>query len=279
MRRHAWFVAALLVAALAGADEARVIQLRHRPAADVIPVIKPLLGPDDAMTGMDYRLIIRTSDKTFRDIERLLAQIDTARRQLRISVKQTVARDAGSTDTGVSGHAGNGNTRIQIQRQPSPDKRGIAIGRQNGLQVETQQSKTTTRDDQTQFITALDGTRAFVRIGQSVPHITHILQLTGQQTILAQGVTYQDIVTGFDVLPQVQGQHILLQITPRLSHLRNPATGLADFQQYSTTVVVRPGEWFDIGGVTGNGEEVRRAILDSGTTQTGERRRVLLKVD
>lgn len=278
MSRHTWIVFVLFVTSV-NADEARVIQLHHRPAAEMIPLVQPLLGPNDAIAGTNYRLIVRTSDKNFGEIEKLLAQFDTERRQLRITVKQSGALNARDSDIGVSGQAGNGNTRVRIQRNRPTDSRGVTIGEQGGLHVETQSTMTTTRDDATQFITTQDGAHAFIRVGQSVPHVTYILTLTGNQAILSQGVVLQDIVTGFDVMPQVQGRNVLVEITPRLSRLQDPKTGLADFQQYSTSVVVRPGEWIDIGGLSGNGEQVRRAILESGSTQTTERRTVLLKVD
>src|SRR5215204_655883 len=79
------------------ADEARIVQLKHRSAAEVIPLIQPLIGPNDALTGTDYRLIIRTSEKNFTEIQKLLAQLDTARRQLRVAVKQTVAQNRDSS--------------------------------------------------------------------------------------------------------------------------------------------------------------------------------------
>ncbi len=264
---------------VAFAEEARVIQLKNRTAAEVIPVVQPLLGPNDALTGMDYRLIVRTSDKNFQEIEKLLTQIDTARRQLRVAVKQTVDQNRESSDIGVSGNVGNGDVRVQLPRQRQSTERG-AVVRKDGLRLETQQTRTTSNNSSTQFINVLEGSSAFVRVGQSYPQVQRILQLTGrQQILLAQGVSFHEIVTGFDVKPQMQGSNVLLQITPRLSRISNPTTQLVDFQQYSTTVVVRPGEWVDIGGITDSGQEIRRAILDSASTQTGERRTVLLKVE
>src|SRR5687767_14134814 len=84
-------LALVFIALSAYADETRLIQLKNHTAADFIPVIRPLLGPQDAITGTDYRLIIRTSDERFREIEKLIARLDTARRQLRITVQHAGA--------------------------------------------------------------------------------------------------------------------------------------------------------------------------------------------
>jgi hypothetical protein len=272
-------VVALLLAVAAIADEARVIQLRNRSAAEMIPLIRPLVGPNDAVTGTDYRLVVRTSEKNFQEIQKLIAQLDTARRQFRIQVKQTVAETRGDTGVGVSGEIRNDNVRVQIPRQSPPDNRGLVI-RKDGLQLETRQTRTTSSSASTQFVTTLDGVPAFIRVGQSAPHVQRILALTGkQQLAFAQGMSFHNIITGFDVIPQAQGDNVMVQITPRLSNLSNPTTGLVNFQEYATAVIVKPGEWIDIGGISGTGQEVRRAILDSGSSQGGEIRQVLLKVE
>jgi hypothetical protein len=276
---NAALLASLIFSATVVADETRVIQLRNRSAAEMMPLIRALLGPNDAVSGTDYRLIVRTSDQNFREIEKLLAQLDTARRQLRISVRQTVAQERDDTNIGVSGEIKTDNARMRIPRQTPPDNRGVTI-RRDGVQLETQQTRTTSSSSTSQFVSTLDGMPAFIRVGQSVPHVQQVLALTGkQQLVLAQGVSFHDIVTGFDVTPHVQGDNVQLQITPRLSRLTNPTTSLVNFQEYSTTVVVKPGDWVDIGGLSGNGQEVRRAILSSASSHTGERRTILLKVE
>jgi hypothetical protein len=100
MDRGRLIVTALLVALIAvlapagvSAEKMRVIQLKHRPAGEIIPLIRPLLGPEDALSGTDYRLIVRASDRNLKDIEHLLAQLDVAQRQLRITVEQRIADD------------------------------------------------------------------------------------------------------------------------------------------------------------------------------------------
>ncbi|MBI3897066.1 MAG: hypothetical protein HY308_02085 [Gammaproteobacteria bacterium] len=259
------------------AETLQIFQLRNRPAEELAPLIQPLLQPNEGMSGSGYQLFIRADESRRSEIQRLINALDVARRQLRITVRQTVARDTDTTDLGVSGDAGNDRARVHIPRT-TPERNGVIIKR-NGVRIDSGTTQTTQRDDVTQFVTTLDGAHAFVRVGQSVPHVSRILTLTGHQTVLQQGVVLQDVITGFDVVPRVQGERIQLEITPRLARLANPSTGLVDFQEYATTVLVKPGEWIDIGGLSGNGADVRRAILESATTQTSERRTILLKAE
>ena len=285
MDRGRLTVTALLVALIAvlapagvSAEEMRVIQLKHRPAGEIIPLIRPLLGPEDALSGTDYRLIVRTSDRNLKDIERLLAQLDVAQRQLRITVEQRVADDRDTTSHSVEGEVKIGDkARIKLPENSS-DNRGLVVQKDN-LRFRTGQRTTTGRNEATQTVMTLDGQRASIRIGQSVPHVKQILALGRRQILIAQGIELQDVTTGFDVLPRVHGDRVRMEITPRLSTLRDPATGLADFQELSTTVEVRLGEWIDLGTILGHRNEIDRAILESAATESGERRTIRLKIE
>ena len=285
MDRGRLTVTALLVALIAvlapagvSAEEIRVIQLKHRPAGEIIPLIRPLLGPEDALSGTDYRLIVRTSDRNLKDIERLLAQLDVAQRQLRITVEQRVADDRDTTSHSVEGEVKIGDkARIKLPENSS-DNRGLVV-QKDKLRFRTGQRTTTDRNEATQTVMTLDGQRASIRIGQSVPHVKQILALGRRQILIAQGIELQDVTTGFDVLPRVHGDRVRMEITPRLSTLRDPATGLADFQELATTVEVRLGEWIDLGTILGHRNEIDRAILESAVTESGERRTIRLKIE
>jgi type II secretory pathway component GspD/PulD (secretin) len=285
MNRGRLIVTALLVAltallTLAGvsAEEMRVIQLKHRPASEIIPLIRPLLGPEDALSGTDYRLIIRTSDRNLKDIERLLAQLDVAHRQLRITVEQGVADDRVITTHSVEGEVPIGDkARIKLPERSS-DNRGLVV-QKDSLRFRTDQRSTAGRNVASQTVMALDGQRASIRIGQSVPHVKKILAIGGRQVLIAQGIELQDVTTGFDVLPRLHGNRVRMEITPRLSTLRDPATGLADFHELATTVEARLGEWIDLGMILGQRNDAGRAILESAATESGERRTIRLKIE
>lgn len=273
----------LLLPAALGAEEIHVIPLKHRSAQEIIPVIRPLLGPNDAVSGTDYRLLVRTAEKNMREIERVLAQLDVARRNLTLTVRQGTDADRHETSQELSGEAAIGrDTRIRLPQRTPPDDRGIVIEQQGAdgrLRYQTREQRAAAGDARAQVLRVQDGQRAFIRVGQSVPHVKRIVSLAGRQVTLAQGVEFQNVVTGFEVLPRTQGERAQLEITPRLSALADPATGLANFQALRTTVNVRLGEWVDLGGIQGVGEEVRRAVAESAAADSNERRSVWIKVE
>jgi type II secretory pathway component GspD/PulD (secretin) len=272
-------VAAFLTATIpARADEARVIQLKHRPASEVMPLIRPLLGPDDALSGTGFRLILRSSDRKLKEIERVLAQVDVERRRLRITVEQTAAGDRTAMSQSVTGEARIGDkARVVLPGRPS-DEGGLVV-QKDGLRYQANRRTTGTSGANTQTILTQDGQRAYIRVGQSVPHVRKILALSRRQLVLMQDIQLHDVTTGFEVLPRVRGDRVLVEITPRLASLKDPATGLADFQGLTTTVETELGEWLDLGEILENRGDVERAILESASAESGERRTVLLKVE
>jgi hypothetical protein len=243
-----------------------------------MPLIHPLLGPDDVLNGMDYRLIIRTSDRNLKEVERILAQVDVARQRLRITVEQVSAGDRATTSQSVTGQVRIGDqARVTLPAKP-PQKGGLIV-QKDGLRYQANRRTTTASNANTQTVMTMDGQRAWIRVGQSVPHVREILSLSRRQPVLIQDIELQDVMTGFDVLPRVHGDRVLVEITPRLSSLRNPATGLADFQELSTTVETKLGEWLDLGEILENRGEVHRAILESAGTTADARRTVRIKIE
>ena len=225
---------------------------------------------------------MRTSPKRLAEVERVVQQLDVARRNLTLTVRQGSQAENRGTSRGLSGEVDVGrDARVTLPRGPADD-RGAVIEHRSGdtrLRYQTRTEHGSASDNRTQVLRVQDGSRAYIRLGQSVPHVKRILSLAGRQITIAQGVEYQNVVTGFEVLPRVQGERVQLDITPRLSSLADSATGLANFQELRTTVNVRLGEWIDLGAISGAGENVRRAIVESATAGSNEQRSVWVKVE
>jgi hypothetical protein len=93
-----------------------VIQLRHRTAEQVIPVLRPLVEPGGALSGQYNQLIVRTSPENLAQIRQVLDSIDRPQRRLVVSVRFDNAEDR--SRAGVEGGARisnrgvSGNVRI-----------------------------------------------------------------------------------------------------------------------------------------------------------------------
>jgi len=274
-----WIAAAPLTHA--AEPELRVIPLTHRLADEVVPVVRPLLAPGESVSGMDSRLIVRATPRTFAQIERLLAEIDTPRRNLRISVRHAGKGERVQDNQGVSGDMRRGNTRIVVTNS-NHSTGGMTVGRagpDGTVQLHSERRITTTRDASSQNLTVLDGGRAFLRVGESIPLVQPFLVLVGNRLGVVAGIQYYDVTTGFEVEPRIQGEQVQLAVTPRLAFRSNQGTQTVNFQELRTVVMVNPGEWMDLGGAVESTNEVNHQILSTRRNTGNEDSRFLIRVD
>lgn len=78
----------LKTAAVAEPQISKVFSLNHRSAAEMIHVIKPLLGPQDSIGGLNNQLVIRADSTTLETIASLLSQLDIAPRNIVVNVRR-----------------------------------------------------------------------------------------------------------------------------------------------------------------------------------------------
>lgn len=275
---------ALLTAALllspgirADADTLHTIELRHRPAAEVLPLIRPLLARGDGASGSGFLLFIRTDPHRLKEIERVLATVDVAARNLTITVRQGSAREIAESRHEMTGHVEIGD-RAAVQlpdHAAAPD--GLRV-RKGNVTYRAQAHERSHDQVRAQTLRVQDGQRAYVRIGQSIPHVQKTLVLGGRSLVLHQGMAFEDATTGFDVQPRVRGETVHIEITPRVTTSRTPE-GVVSFHELRTTVAARLGEWIDLGEILGSASDVHREILAAGRTSSQERHSVLLRVD
>jgi len=266
---------------LAAEAEVQVIPLKHRMAGEVVPVLQPLMLPGESITGMDTRLIVRASPTTHAQIMRVLAEVDVARRNLLISIRHGGERERIQTEQGLSGDLQSGNTRIIVSGNRS-NSGGLTIGRSgpNGnVQYRSERRVTTGSDNSAQTLTVLDGHRAFLKVGESVPQVQTFLALAGHRLTVALGVQYYDVTTGFEVEPHLLGEQVQMAVTPRLAFRSSRGMQVVSFEELRTVVSVRPGEWVDLGSVAGSANNVNREIFGSTRSTRSENSRFLVRVD
>jgi type II secretory pathway component GspD/PulD (secretin) len=259
----------------------QVVPLKHRLPDEVIPALRPLLAPNESINGHDSRLIVRASPATMRQIERVLGEIDTVRRNLRISVRTNESVQRQEQNLGVSGEARTGNARIVVTNGARGD-RGASVGVRGGsgnVQVHTERRVTTRSDNLSHTLTVLDGGKGFLRVGESIPQVQSYLALIGHRPGLVTGIQYYDVTTGFEVEPHVIGERVQLTLSPRMAFRSAQGSQIVEMRELRTTVMVTPGEWTDIGGVVESANEVNRAILSGQTRTRADHNSFQVKVD
>jgi len=238
-RRCVLLAMAILAAGPALADELEIIDLRHRRAEDIIPIVLPLLEAGGALTGADDKLFVRSSPANLAQIREAVAAIDRPQRQLLITVGQgnAAARDG----TSVRGNAtiGSGDVRVGVNRPPAAESGATVITRSSSVQSDQQN---------TSSVRALEGTEAYISVGQSVP-FTSTTVTTGRYPPLAQQSTsYRDVTSGFYATARVSGDLVTLEISSRQQAYRERDQTI-DTQGVTSVVTGRLGEWIELGAV------------------------------
>lgn len=248
--RFVGFLLALLAARSPQADprELSVIELRHRPPEELIPLIRPLLSPADAAIPNRNQLLLKASPATLQEIRALLEQLDKAPHRLLITVSQN--RQAGGETSGI-GIRG----RIDPAR-PS--------GSRLGVQGDSFRSETLSDTASTQQVQTLDGHSSVIRIGTEIPAPSPF------------GTGFHSATTGFSIAPRLTGSGVLIDIAPWSDRLHSGPPGIIETQNARTTLNARLGEWLEIGGYEETSVQQRSNLGYSTRTQES---RIFLKIE
>lgn len=148
------FIATLLATAALAlplrsvAQDLQIIELRHRLADELLPVLQPLLAEGGVLTGIDGLLFVRTSPANLEQIRAAIAAIDRAPRQLLITVGQDTA--GGSSSAGARG--------------------AVVIGNDSSARVRVGGGSQQADLRNVSSIRTLEGNETYIAVGQSMPY-------------------------------------------------------------------------------------------------------------
>jgi hypothetical protein len=245
---------ALLLAftAVAWADEVEVIQLRHRTADEMVPLLQPMVERGGAVTGMNNALVIRSSRANIEQLRQIVATLDRAPRRLLISVRQDAAGVVEERGAGVSGTVRSGNAGVGVNEPPRPSS-GVSAGMyDNRIRAE---------DRVTSQVQALEGSPALINAGQTVPVQTTTVTSGWGAPIVQSTTGFQQLNSGFYVVPRIAGDRVTLEIQTQRAVPGRLGPGSANTQQIAATASGRLGEWFPLGGIDQSGPGRQSGIL------------------
>jgi hypothetical protein len=275
---------ACLLGILAGVAHAQqqleIIKLNYSTVDQVLPQLKPFVEPGGALSGMNNQLFLRASPGNRQQIKDILATIDRPARRLMISVRQDADMSGSARGAEVSGNVGSNRVRIIGQGSNSP--RGLTVETRQGENVvrgQVYDSRSAGSDRVSQQVQVVEGGKAFINVGTSVPVPLRQVVLTPNGAIVSDSVVYRDIGTGFYAEPRLSGDRVTLEISPTHDTPANLGPGSANVQRISTTVSARLGEWMEIGGVNQEAGSSQDDSTRYSTRGVQSARRVMLKVE
>lgn len=237
--------------------EIRVLDPQHRPAQELLPVLRPLVADGGSVDVYDGRLVVRGSPAQIAQLEQLLATLDRPARPLLIQVRGDNTASTQRDAADVSGVYRTGSDR------PS-----------GSLRIGLDDRNTRSQHSSVQQVRAEEGREAQIYVGQSLPYASTYRSADGARS---ERIEYRDATSGFSVLPRLRGDVVELEISQR-QELPGPG-GVIQVQHLSSTVSGRLGEWFDIGGAVQQVTQSSRALLGAASTATTQARSIWVRVE
>lgn len=236
----------------ARADEVEVYQLKYRTAEQVIPTLRPLVEPGGGLSGMQNTVVIRASRANIAQLKQVIATLDTMPRRLLISVRQDSGASFERRSAGVAGTVASGDARVSVNEPPRRD---------SGVTISAQDSSGTREASVASQVQALEGSPAFIAVGQSMPVQSTVVTLTPGGTIVQRSTGFQNTGSGVYVTPRVSGDRVFLDIAQGSASPGRQVPGAANLQQISTSASGRLGEWFPLGGIDQSAVRSQSGIL------------------
>ena len=254
-RPLAWVLLSVyLIACPVPAQSLEVIDLKYRTAAEVIPILQPLLEQGGALTGQDYKLFVRASPANVRQLRTALAQIDRKPNQLVVSVRRSTQQEMEHERAQVSGTVSNRGGEVSVHATDSD-----AHDRRDGVAS----------------VQVIEGSSAFISSGSDVPIVTAVAAGGGRRPWAAAATDYRNVSSGFVVTPRVNGQTVVLDIEQQDQRVVN---GNVQTQHLTTQVSGTLGEWIQLGGISESASTQQRGILSRQYSTQSDERSIWLKV-
>lgn len=257
-----------------------VITLKYRNADQIIPMLRPLLAPGGTISGIQNRVIVRTTPENLAELRKVLDLVDNAPRRLLISVKQTAAGAGSVEEAEISGSVGNDRARATVPGTGSNQGGTVVIKRgDDKVKGRAARSESSSTDRSVQTVQVLEGNEAFINVGQSVAVSGSSVTVTQSGTQTSQSTEYRDVGTGFRVKPRVNGDQVTLEISTRRDSVEDPNAQSINLQRVDTVISGRLGQWMELAGVGQSGSRQDSGTVSRRSSTGTDDRRVLLKVE
>jgi len=248
-----------------------VIELKARTLDEVLPVVRPLVDGDAAVTGMGNKLIIKASPAQVEAVRKVLAELDRPPKRLLISVGSQ-----GEDSASASGYAGSADIKIG-QGQIGINSPGRPVG-DSRASIALHDTDIRSSRSAGQKVQALEGRPAYISGGSQVP-------VPVRRDYSVNGVPYRsevtglrDVSSGFYVVPHLSGEYVTLEILQHDDRIAG-AGGRIDTRHVATTVRARLGEWVELGGIDTSGAGSRTGLGYGARNQELATQQIRLKVE
>ncbi len=255
------FFTALLLGASLYAQETtiKIYTVRYADPSSTVEIIKMMMPTTNGLSlqAIDRKLAVRGTAQQHATVETMLIELDKPPKNIQINVQFNRSGQTSSHEVGI--------------RPKGPiiisdgDVHGSFEGRFNNR-------STTSSENVTQMLVAMDGRSATLRVGESVPYLAWLTEYgTRHGYIREVHIEWRDVGAFLAVVPEIigDGSMIRVRLIPELSgRLADGNEQTIQFTQIATEVIARNGQTISIGGFTENQEFYSKFLI--GRSGAGE---------
>ena len=253
------FVCLLSSCTIAAADDRplTLISLQHRPADEILPLIRPFIAKDGVVRSAGDKLIVRTSIDNLEQLRALILQLDRPPRRLLIMVSQLRGDAAAEDGTAQEFDHSRESMDVRVRRT---QKRG--------------------EGNTSQRVQVNEGEQAYIEASVALPLTDYTAEHSAHGTRLRETTRYVSAAAGFYARPRLDGDRVTVEIMPRQTAVRSEETPpVFTTQEIHTIISGKLGEWIEIGSTRhaalGEDDDV---VTHSTLRHSDENRRVVMKV-
>lgn len=252
------------------AQSLEIIQLRHRTADEVIPVLQPLLESGGSLSGKDYQLFVRASSANLAQLRNAIAAIDKQPRQLLVSVRRGSRQEMERGALSASGTLRTDDAAVAVN-EPGRARSGATVrATDSGSQRDTHGISS---------VRVLEGGAAFIATGESVPIVTAVVGADRHGPWVAGAVDYRELRSGFLAKPRIAGDRVIIDIEQQNEQRVQNGSGQVQSQRLTTQVSARIGEWMRLGGIEESASTEQRGIASRSYSTRSDEQGVWVKVE
>ncbi len=233
--------------------EVKIIELKHRPAADLVGKVREILDDGEKVTDAGNHLVLIADGESLQAAQQLISLLDRQRATLVVRLQQAESRQRLAREN--SGSISYSN-RSQLSGTASS---GLSLGNS------TRQTE--------QSLRVMEGEGGWLEVGKDIPYTEEWAVLSGESSGYAERINYKTIAIGFWVQPvRLVDGGALLDIEPRFSRLDGAQSDPPQirFSNLRSRLRLQFGQWQSLASHVQQTNRVSRAILqwrsDSGET-------------
>jgi type II secretory pathway component GspD/PulD (secretin) len=238
--------------------EVEIVKIQFRVAADLIPMVEPMLSPSGKAT-VDPRtnaILIVDKKEYIEKIRSLLAELDQPAQQVTVRFRFQNEDQSDSSGIAASGKVSGDNWSI-----------GTGKKTRDGVSVRVRDRSLDESRGSESFVTVASGSPARIHVGMDILYTERWAYLCQRYARYGERLVIQRIGTGMEVLPVVSGDRVHIEITPTISYEEKGRPGVIRFVEAATKLSLARRQWVTIGGSSQTSNEVIREILAYGTSK------------